>query len=238
MQQRKSLIVAFGNGKGGVGKSTTAINLAVEWMQRGRRVLLIDADPQGTAVTWSNVAAEAGVPAPTVVGMGDNIRQAVPELAASADVTLIDTAGRLGKRLASALMIADIALLPCRPNPADIWALAETVDTVRSVQELRPELLAYVLINGTEVRTSLSRDARENIASAGLPLLKTQLSQRVAFAEACATGKGVTTYQPKSPAAAEVRALADEIEMLTGEKTYKTPKRAPSRGKAKKGAAA
>jgi chromosome partitioning protein len=77
-------------------------------------------------------------------------------------------------------------------------------------------LLAHILVNGAEGRTALSRDARENIAAAGLPLLRSQLCQRIAFAEACAVGKGVTTYLPKSPAAAELKALADEIETLTG----------------------
>lgn len=218
---RKPLIIAFGNGKGGVGKSTTAINLSVEWMRRGRRVLLVDADPQGTCLTWSNVALEAGIPAPTVVAVGDNVRQAVPELAANAEVILIDTAGRVGKRLASALMIADIAIVPCKPYPADIWALAETVESIQSVRELRPDLHAHILINGADTRTTLSRDARENIATAGLPVLQTRLLSRVAFAEACAAGKGITTYQPKSPAAAELIALADEIESVFGRKPLK-----------------
>lgn len=217
----KPLIIALGNGKGGVGKSTTAINLAVEWMRRGRRVLLVDADPQGTCLTWSNVALEAGIPAPTVVAVGDNVRQAVPELAANAEVILIDTAGRVGKRLAGALMIADLAVVPCKPFPADIWALAETVESIQAVQELRPELQAHILINGADTRTALSRDARDNISAAGLPVLQTKLLQRVAFAEACAAGKGITSYQPKSPAASEICALADEIEDMTGRRARK-----------------
>jgi chromosome partitioning protein len=210
------MILTLAGQKGGTGKSTLAINLAVEWMRRGKRVLLVDADPQGTTLTWSNVAAEAGVKAPTVIAMGDNLRQALPELAAAADVTLIDTAGRQSKRLAGALMLADMALLPCRPYPSDVWALAESVETVRTVQELRSELLAAIVINGKESRTALGRGARDAVSSAGLPVLSADICQRVAFAEACAMGKGVTTYAPKTPAAAELRALCDEIEALTG----------------------
>jgi chromosome partitioning protein len=210
------MILTLAGQKGGTGKSTLAINLAVEWMRRGKRVLLVDADPQGTTLTWSNVAAEAGVKAPTVIAMGDNLRQALPELAAAADVTIIDTAGRQSKRLAGALMLADVALLPCRPYPSDVWALAESVETVRTVQELRPELIAAIVINGKEARTALGRGAREAVSSAGLPVLIADLCQRVAFAEACAVGKGVTTYAPKTPAAAELRAIVDEIEALTG----------------------
>jgi chromosome partitioning protein len=212
------MILTLAGQKGGTGKSTLAINLAVEWMRRGRRVLLVDADPQGTSVTWANVAAEAGVQAPTVVALGDNLRQAVPSLAESVDVTIIDTAGRQSKRLVGALMVADLALLPCRPYPSDIWALAESVETVRDVQVMRSDLVAAIVINGSEGRTTLGRGARDAIASAGLPMLATSIAQRVAFAEACAVGKGVTTYATKSPAAGELRSLADEIEGLTGMK--------------------
>jgi chromosome partitioning protein len=230
MARQEPLIIVLANGKGGVGKSTVAISLSVEWMQRGCRTLLVDSDPQGTAVTWGNVAADLGVATPTVIGMGDNVRQAVPELARdTADVCVVDTAGKLGKRLGGALMIADIAVLPCGPSPADIWALAETVETVQSIQELRPELKAYILINGADERTALTRDARANIGPAGLPIMQSQLCRRSAFAEVLAVGKGVTTYQPRSEAAAELRAVVDEIDKLIG-------RRAPiktSRGKGK-----
>jgi chromosome partitioning protein len=210
-----SMILTLAGQKGGTGKSTLAINLAVEWMRRGRRVLLVDADPQGTSLTWANVAAESGGDAPTVIALGDNLRHALPALAQAADVTIIDTAGRQSKRLAGALMLADLALLPCRPYPSDIWALAESVDTVRNVQEIRPELVAAIVINGMETRTMMGRGARDNVAAAGLRVLASDICHRVAFAEACAAGKGVTTYAPKTPAAAELRSLADEIEALT-----------------------
>jgi chromosome partitioning protein len=213
------MILTLAGQKGGTGKSTLAINLAVEWMRRGRRVLVVDADPQGTTLTWSNVAAEAGVRAPSVIAMGDNLRQALPELAASVDITIIDTAGRQSKRLAAALMLADIAVLPCRPSPPDVWALEGSIETVKNVQEIRTDLLAYLLINGKSDRTSLGRHARDALASAGLPKLESELCQRVAFAEATAMGKGVTTSgSKKSPAAQELSALADEIEALTGMK--------------------
>lgn len=211
------MILTLVGQKGGTGKSTLAINLAVEWMRRGRRVLVVDADPQGTTLTWSNVAAEAGVAAPSVIAMGDNLRQALPELASGADITIIDTAGRQSKRLAAALMLADIAVLPCRPSPPDVWALEGSIETVRSVQELRADLLAYLLINGKADRTALGRHAREALAGAGLPKLESEICHRVAFGEATALGKGVTTSgSKKSPAASELRALADELETLTG----------------------
>jgi len=230
------IIVAVGALKGGVGKSTIAWNLACEWMARGATALLIDSDPQGTSTTAGNVAAEAGVVAPTVIAIGDNLRQDVPNLAKGADVTVIDTAGRLGKRLASALMVADIAIIPCRPNPADIWTLAETVEAVQSAQTIRPELQAYIVINGLDPRTRLSRESRDNMSAAGLPVMTTVLHQRNPLAETLAAGKGVTAYEPKSLAAAEIRALASEIEKLTTQRRDKAP--SSKRRKTRKGEAA
>jgi chromosome partitioning protein len=210
------MILTLAGQKGGTGKSTLACNLAAEWMRRGRRVLLVDADPQGTALTWASVAAENGVPTPPVVGVGDNLRQALPELIRGVDITIIDTAGRLSKRLGGALVLSDLVLLPCRPNPSDIWALAQSVDSVVDVQSIRPELQAAIVLNGMEGRTALSRSARDSIASVGFPILRSELAHRVAFAEASAVGKGVTVYAPKTPASLEIRALTDEIETLTG----------------------
>jgi chromosome partitioning protein len=225
------LIVVIGGGKGGISKSTTAINLAFEWMLRGRKVLLIDADAGGTVTTTSNVASENGVEAPTVIAVGDNIRQAVPALSRTVDVTVIDTAGGISKRLAGALMIADFVLLPCPPNPPDIWRLAETVEAVKSAQELRPDLPAFVAIVRVDPRKRLSRAAHDNISACGLPLMKSKISERASVAEAPGAGMGITLYEPKSQAAAELRALLEEIEEITG-------RRKVSRRRTKKGAAA
>src|SRR5690606_6414273 len=94
--------------------------------------------------------------------------------------------------------------------------LTESVETVHQTQQLRPDLIAGIVINGKEGRTALARGGREAIGSFGLPVLRSEITQRVAFAEACAEGKGVTTYAPKTPAAAELRALCDEIETMVG----------------------
>lgn len=211
----RRMIITMCQSKGGTGKSSLAVHLGTEWFSRGHRVLVVDADPQGTALTWAEVAAEHGHPTPSVIAVGDNIRQAVPEVADQYDVTIIDTAGRHSKRLAGALMLADLALLPCQPSPPDVWAMADTVETVLAVQELRQELQAWTVING-RTRTALSRSTRAALERAALPVLSASLGQRVAFAEALAVGQGVTDYAPSSTAASELRTLADEISELLG----------------------
>jgi chromosome partitioning protein len=205
------MIIAIAGQKGGAGKSTVAVHLAAEWHRRGLRVLLVDADPQATALTWAEVAAEGPSSPPNVISMGDNLRRQLSNVAESYDITVIDCPGRLSKRQAGALMVADIAVIPCGPSTPDVWAVAESVDLIREVQELRQDLQAVVVIN-RKTRTTEGRLARESLEALGLPVLLAELGLRVAFSEALAAGLGVTEYAGGSDAAAELRHLADEIE--------------------------
>lgn len=209
-------IITLVSEKGGAGKSTLACHLAAEFQARGYRVLLVDADPQGSAVTWAEVAAEHENAVPDVVAVGDQIRQTLPGLAADRDLVLVDTAGRLGKRGMGALMVSDLALVPVQPSPTDFWGLTSTIDIVRTVQEVRP-LHAAIAINGKE-RNSLNKGVRDGLAESGMQVLKSELGRRVDFAKAMATGQGVTGYAPKTTAALELSALADElISLLSAE---------------------
>lgn len=204
-------ILAVAGQKGGAGKSTVAINVASELHARGARVLLVDADHQGTAVTWAGIATEAGADEPVTVAMGDNLRAQLPTMAAPYDWAVIDCPGRGGKRQIAAMAIADLVLLPCGPSPADAWALAETVEELGRVQELRPELRAFILANRVD-RTAIGASSREAVASLGLPLMRSTLGDRAAFREAIATGQGITSYATGAVAANELRRLVDEIE--------------------------
>jgi chromosome partitioning protein len=207
------MIIALTGQKGGVGKSTTAICLAAAAMQRGLRVLLVDADPQGTVRTWGDVAGEAGHAAPAVVAMGATMHRPgqLPDMAGAFDLTIVDCPPRHGDVQRAALMVADLAVLPCGPTAADAWALAGTLDLVKEVQTLRDRLRACVLITRRQGRTALGKGARAVLEASGLPVVRTTLSYRVAYQEAIAAGQGVTTYGRKDPAAREIEDLYDEL---------------------------
>jgi chromosome partitioning protein len=208
------MIVAFCSQKGGSGRTSTSIACAVEWHQRRRKVLLVDCDPQRSALTWSSVAAEAGHAAPNVVGMGAGLYRAelLPALARKHHVTLIDGPPRRDEIAREILMVADLAVLPCGPSAMDVWALAESLELVRRAQEARPELRAAVLITRKQPSTSLGKSVRDALTATGFPVLKSELTYRVAYQEAPAAGMGPTTYAPRSPAAGEVKALVTELE--------------------------
>lgn len=207
------MIVALTGQKGGVGKSTLAICLAAELLHRRHKVLLVDADPQGTIRTWGEVAAEAGRALPSIVSMGSTMHrpEQLPTVRQGYDDVIIDCPPRHGDIQRSALMVADVALLPCGPSSADAWALAASIDLINEARALRPELEVRIVITRKQVRTALGRAAREELAKSGIELMKSELGYRIAFAEALGAGQGVTTYAPRDAAAEETRALVGEL---------------------------
>ena len=207
------MIVALTGQKGGVGKSTLAICIASELLVRRRKVLLVDADPQGTIRTWGEVAAEAEQPLPSIVSMGATMHrpEQLPTVRQGYDDVVIDCPPRHGDIQRSALMVADMAILPCGPSSADAWALAASIDLINEARTLRPELEVRIVITRKQVRTALGRSAREELTKSGIELLKSELGYRVAYAESLGAGQGVTTYAPRDAAAEEVRSLVNEL---------------------------
>jgi len=206
-------IVAFCGQKGGTGKSTTAVAVAAELVVRGLRVLLVDADPQGSARTWADVATEAGRPVPVVVAMG--ARMHVPgqldDLAKGYDVAVIDCPPSNGDVQRSALMVSDLAIIPCGPSAFDAWSLAESVELAAKAQAVRPNLLVVAMITRKVTGTTIGAGARGVMGKTGVRVLRSELCARVAYQEAPAAGMGVAEYAPHDAAAREVRALVTEI---------------------------
>lgn len=203
-------VVAVAGAKGGGGKSTLVVNIASELRLRGHRVVVIDADEQGTALTWAEVATAAGRAAPPVVVMGDNLRTHAPSVAEAYDWAIIDCPGRGGRRQAAAILVADVVLVPCTPSAADTWSLGMTLDVLEEAQELRPDLQAALVVNRAD-RTLMTGKAKTALAAIPIPLLDASLGDRVAYREAMAAGSGVTEYARTSAAAEEVRCLVDEL---------------------------
>lgn len=201
--------------KGGTGKTTTAISLAVEWVARGRKVLLVDTDTQGSVLTWGDVAAENNAKhVPAVIALGAQLRQQLAPLESGFDVVVIDCPPAHGERQRAALMVADVAVLPSGPDATELWALTASADLVREAIAVRPMLRAAVLITRKDRRTALGAASRSALEQLALPVLDAELARRVTYPEAIGAGLGPTTLAPSSEAAREVRRLATEIERL------------------------
>lgn len=203
------MIIALCGQKGGSGKSTIAILIAAELAARGQRVLLVDADPQGTARTWGESAGKDG---PTVIAMAAGFHRAeqLPRLAMGYEHVVIDTAPRLGDVQRSALVVSDVALLPCGPSAPDAWALAESIRLVEEALIHRPRLVTGIVVNRKRTGTAAARTARAAFEATGFHVLAAELALRQPFAEAIAAGLGVGAYAPRDTATIELRALVDE----------------------------
>jgi len=210
------MIVALLNQKGGVGKTTLALHLAGEWARRGQRVTVIDADPQGSALDWSQQRARECLPRLFgVVGLArDTLHREVPELARDADHIVIDGPPRVAGLMRSALLAADLVLIPVQPSPFDGWASAEMLALLGEARIYRPQIAARFVLNRCGARTVIARETAETLADHDPPVLASTIGQRVAFADTARSGRLVSEVDDDSPAAREIAALCVEIGRL------------------------
>jgi chromosome partitioning protein len=210
------MIVALLNQKGGVGKTTLALHLAGQWARRGKRITLIDADPQGSALDWSEQRARSGAERLFgVVGLArDTIHREAPELAHDVDHIVIDGPPRIAALLRSALLSADLVLVPVQPSPLDGWASAEMLALIAEARIFRPTLLARFVLNRCATGTVIARETAQNLADHDPPALTARIGQRVIFADAARTGQLAFELDNDGPAAREIVALVAEIEAL------------------------
>ncbi len=217
------MIIAVCHRKGGTGKTTVATSVACELAQLGNKVLLIDSDPQGTASDWRAYSSDEDS-VPTVIGMATETLHRngqVDQLAENYDHTIIDCPPALGPITRSALMAADLALIPTRPNAADLWALQDTLDLFQDARTFRENLKGRIIVS-QKPASSRGADMGANElkklgAEAGVPILKTVLHMRVAYSNSMLEGTYVGIFDKDGKAGREIRNLVKELLREVGE---------------------
>ncbi len=202
--------ISIQNQKGGVGKTTLAIHISHALALKGARVLLVDADPQGSARDWA--AARSDKPPFSVIGLDrPTLHRDLPPLAKDYDHVVIDGPPRVSELARSAIIASDLVVVPIQPSPYDVWAANEVIKLIREASVFKESLKSVFVINRRIVNTAIGRDVGDALAEYLIPVLKTVISQRVSFAESAAAGGTVLDTDPNGAAAKEILALTEEI---------------------------
>ena len=202
--------IAIVSQKGGSGKTTTAINLAVAAHQDDKNVLIIDLDLQASAYAWHQARKTAqSDPLPHVQPTHPAALKGVLEAAAGQgiDLVLIDTAAKTESDTLVAIEAADLVLIPCRPSAMDLRAIMNTVRLCRT-RGITP----HVVLTQIEPQGTATDETRASLAELGIDVLSTAIGRRSAFLHSITDGRGVSEYEPRGKAAQEIRALFELLQ--------------------------
>jgi chromosome partitioning protein len=204
------MIISFLNQKGGVGKTTLSINVAACLSRLGHRVLLIDADKQASTSTWASLRDEA--PFQVVSLARANMARDAMQMALDYSHTVIDGPPHAEEIARSCIIASDFVALPIEPSGLSTWASELTVKQVREAQEFKPTLKCGFVVSRKIGKTVIGRDIRNMAANTGIPILESEIEQRVAFAESLTMGQTIFEWAQESAAAHEIENLTKEIE--------------------------
>ena len=220
-------IISIVNQKGGSGKTTLSMQLAGALARRGHKVLVVDADPQGTATRWA-ASADDEKPFPaSVVGLSaasTKVHREVKKFVPDYQYIIIDCPPAADSPVPqSALLVADLALVPVIPSPLDMWAAVGIREVIGNVSDINEELRSRLVINQLQPNTTLAKEALEVLPEFGIDICRTYMHQRQVYRQSAVFGQTVHDFGSKAAAAVEeIEALTDELLALLRRKAGKS----------------
>ena len=212
------LTIAAVSQKGGAGKTTLALNLAVASELAGYPALVVDLDPQASAAAWSD-SREAGTPV-VVSAQATRLTEVLATAREhGAQLCLVDTAPHAESSALAAARAADLVLVPCRPSILDLRAVTASRDIAALAVTA-----AVAVLSGVPPRGSLAGEAEQALRAHGFTVAPVRIGHRAAFVHAATAGQGVQEYEPRGKAAREIARLyewtyrqASQPELLAGD---------------------
>jgi chromosome partitioning protein len=212
------MIITLLNLKGGCGKTTLSIHLASTLALAGKKVLLVDADEQMSAVNWANSREEE--PIFTVAGIPSNtLHKQIKRLQPDYDFIVIDGPPRISSISKSCVVASDLVLIPVTPSPYDVWASAEVVDIINDVRTAITDykkINVAIIINRKIKNTKIGEETENAMKEFNIPILEAVIHQRIAYAETAARGTSAIEEDPDSVAGKEIKSLVEEILRFSG----------------------
>jgi chromosome partitioning protein len=220
-------VIAIVNQKGGSGKTTVSMQLAGSLARRKQSVLVIDADPQATATRCAAAATDENPFPAAVVGMGaanTKVHREVSKFMDKYDFIIIDTPPAAEAQVTqSALLIADLALIPVIPSPYDLWATVQIKQAIESAKTINENLEVRLVINQCQPNTTLAKDSMDVLPEFGLDVCRTYLRQRTVYRQSAAFGQSVHQLGKKAKdAISEIEDLTNEILTILINKSIST----------------
>jgi chromosome partitioning protein len=214
-------IICITNQKGGSGKTTVAMQLAGgiarhTTNRKPNKVMVVDADPQGTATRWAASATDETPFPAAIVGLSaasDKVHREVKKFIDDYDYIIIDCPPAADSPIPqSALLVSDLALVPLIPSPLDMWAAVGIRQVIHNVADINESLQSRLVINQCQPKTTLAQECLEILPEFGIELAKTYLRQRQVYRQSAVFGQTVYSYGSKAKEAiAEIEALTKEV---------------------------
>lgn len=209
------MVLSTINLKGGVGKTTIAVNLAVAFANRGKKVCIIDTDSeQLSSVKWSGQRDDAMVRVAVSAVSAEKLVREASEYAKMYDLVILDGAPQLGKLANSTLIASDVVIVPITASALDFWAMENFLERFQEAKNLKESLQAFILLNRYSSARNVSKEILDVLNEfPEIGKLQSTIGDRVAYNEIITQGVGVVEYKDLK-AKREMEALASELEKI------------------------